>query len=192
LPRPLIGFYGTLQDWVDLDLIAYVARRHPEWSFVLIGKPLTDLSRLDGLSNVHVLGRRAHEDLPRYCKAFSVGIIPYVTNERISHVNPIKLREYLCAGLPVVSVAIPEVEHFSNHCAVARDYDEFNAAIEAAIKNDTTQLRQLRSASMRSETWEQRVQDLGAHVMRIKEVRCQNERSYAPDWSARAISATIT
>jgi glycosyltransferase involved in cell wall biosynthesis len=192
LPRPIIGFYGTLQDWVDLDLIAYLANRHPDWSIVLIGKPMADLSRLAEFPNIHVLGRRPHDQLPGYCKTFSVGIIPYVVNDRIRHVNPIKLREYLSAGLPVVSVAIPEVELLSQHCAVTNDYQQFTSAIELALRDDKPELRRRRSEAMASETWEQRVRELGAHVMRVKDQRCQQQRNSAPALSARAISATTT
>jgi glycosyltransferase involved in cell wall biosynthesis len=169
LPKPVIGFYGTLQNWIDIDLICYLAERHPAWSIVLIGKPMADLSRLERHRNVHVLGRRPHAQLPAYCKGFSVGIIPYVLNERLLHVNPIKLREYLSAGLPVVSVALPEVEAYSRQCTVARTYEAFERGIEEAIATDSPQRRQARSDRMRGETWEARVADVCRHVMRVRE-----------------------
>lgn len=172
IQRPIIGFYGTLQDWVDLELIAFLAERHPEWSIVLIGNQMTDLSRLNRSSNVHVLGRRPHAELPGYCKAFSVGIIPYVVNERILHVNPLKLREYLCAGLPVVSVAIPEVETYPQ-CAVARTYEQFESAIERALQSDSAELRRQRSDGMLSETWQHRVAELRTHILRVTRRKCR-------------------
>src|SRR5262249_13556278 len=107
LPRPIIGFYGTLQTWVDFDLLATIAARRPGWSFVLLGQALTDVGKIARLPNVHLLGRRPHADLPAYCKGFDVGIIPYLIDERSEFVNPIKLREYLSAGLPVVSTPVP-------------------------------------------------------------------------------------
>jgi glycosyltransferase involved in cell wall biosynthesis len=168
IPGPVLGFYGTLQDWVDLDLICCLAARHPDWSLVLIGKPMVDLSRLEHVPNVHVLGRRPHAQLPAYCKGFSVGIIPYVLNERLLHVNPIKLREYLSAGLPVVSVALPEVAPYAAYCTVAHSYEEFEAAVVGALASDSPQRRRERSEAMRAETWQARVADVGRHVMRIK------------------------
>ena len=109
LPRPVVGFYGTIQDWVDLELVAAVARARPDWTFALIGQVLVDTEAIRDLPNVHLLGRRPHAELPAYGKGFSVGWIPYRIDERMTFVNPIKLREYLSAGLPVVSTPVPEV-----------------------------------------------------------------------------------
>ena len=175
VPGPVIGFYGTLQDWVDLDLIAFLAERHPEWSFVLIGKPMIDLERITRFPNVRVLGSRPHHMLPNYCKAFAVGIIPYVVNERIRHVNPIKLREYLSAGLPVVSVRIPEVEAYEDKCSIADDYKDFERAIARALAIDTPQKRVERSQQMKDETWRRRVRELGVQVMRVKSKLCRSK-----------------
>lgn len=168
LPKPVVGFYGTLQDWVDFDLIVFLASRHPEWSIVLIGPPLIDVSKLRGFPNVHLLGRRTHDALPKYCKGFSVGIIPYRMNERILHVNPLKLREYLSAGLPVVSVPLPELEGYRLHCAIASTFDEFEQAVAEALRTDSRVLREQRSRAMQSETWALRVEEISAHVARAQ------------------------
>ena len=134
LPRPVIGFYGTIQDWIDQDLICHMARQHPEWSIVMIGGIFTDVSRLKQFPNIHLLGRREHAQLPAYCKGFEVGIIPYVLHERILHVNPIKLREYLSAGLPVVSTAFPEAQLYPQWCATTSTPRQFTAAVESSLK----------------------------------------------------------
>ncbi|MCB9561104.1 MAG: glycosyltransferase [Kofleriaceae bacterium] len=157
IPGPRVGFYGTIQDWVDQDLIAQVAARRPDWSFVLLGQELVDASRLRALPNVHLLGRRPHDELPAYCKGFDVGIIPYAAIERMAFVNPIKLREYLSAGLPVVSTAVPEVMRYPDWCAIARTADEFEAAIARELAGDSAERRRARSAAMITETWAARV-----------------------------------
>jgi glycosyltransferase involved in cell wall biosynthesis len=166
LPRPIIGFYGTLQDWVDYELVAAVARARPKWSFVLLGQQLVDLSLVRDLPNVHLPGRKPHEELPGYCKGFDVGWIPYRIDERMTFVNPIKLREYLSAGLPVVSTPVPEVERVARTlagdvdataCAVAGDAAATIAAIERAVAADTPVRRRARSARMATETWSGRV-----------------------------------
>jgi glycosyltransferase involved in cell wall biosynthesis len=174
LPGPVLGFYGTIQDWVDLDLIAYLAERHPEWTIVMIGRVAVDVSRFIELPNVHFLGRRPHSELPAYCKSFAVGLIPYILNERILHVNPIKLREYLCAGLPVVSTPVPEVQRYGEYCGIAATFEEFERAVETALYTDSPDLRRTRSEAMRSETWERKVAEVSDHVMRVKAKRCPN------------------
>jgi len=163
LPGPRIGFYGTLRDWVDLDLVAAVARARPAWSIVLVGQVLGDVGAARGLRNVHLLGRRAHAELPAYCKGFDVALIPYRIDERMTYVNPIKLREYLSAGVPVVSTAVPEVRRYARWCAIADDAPGFVAAIERALADDTPAARRERSAAMAAETWPARV----AEVARI-------------------------
>jgi glycosyltransferase involved in cell wall biosynthesis len=157
LPHPRIGFYGTLQSWVDFELIAHIARRRPAWSIVLIGQQLGDLSAIRGLPNVHLLGQRRHDELPAYCKGFDVGMIPYRIDERMTFVNPLKLREYLSAGLPVVSTAVPEVMRYASTCTIATTPDEFVAGIERALADTGPAAREARSAAMKNETWAVRV-----------------------------------
>jgi hypothetical protein len=171
LPRPLVGFYGTLQDWVDFELIAFLAGRHPEWSIVLIGQPLVDVSILKRFPNVHLLGPKRHDALPNYCMTFSVGIIPYRVSERILHVNPLKLREYLSAGLPVVSVPLPELEGYRQYCTTAVTFEAFDQGVAEALRTDSPALREQRSAAMRSETWARRVMDIADQVARVQACR---------------------
>jgi glycosyltransferase involved in cell wall biosynthesis len=163
LPRPIIGFYGTLQDWVDYELLAGLARRNPTWSIVLLGQALADTSAVAGLRNVHLLGRKPHAQLPAYCKAFDVGLIPYRIDARMNYVNPIKLREYLSAGVPVVSTPVPEVVRYRHLCSVADGLDDFERAVVAALADGGEPRRRIRSQSMASETWTARV----AHVAGI-------------------------
>jgi hypothetical protein len=171
LPRPVLGFYGTVQDWVDLDLIAFLARRHSEWSIAVVGNVLADVSSLAAYPNVHFLGRRPHAQLPAYCKGFTVGLIPQKVNDLTRHMNPIKLREYLCAGLPVVATALPEVACYRDLCTVANGYDEFEQGVVDAIRSDTPELRRRRSDAMRGETWERKVAEIYSQVMRVKDGR---------------------
>ena len=165
LPKPILGFFGLIHEWVDQDLIAYLAGRHPEWSIVLIGKASVDISRIEKFPNVRLLGRKPYETLPSYCKAFSVGLIPFAINELTLAVNPIKLREYMSAGLPVVSTALPEVRYYANDCTVAETYEQFEQGVVDALRTDTPELRRRRSDAMRAESWERKVARLGDTVM---------------------------
>ena len=173
---PRIGFYGTLREWVDLELIVHVARAHPEWSIVLIGQQLSDMSLLRGLANVHLLGQRRHDELPAYCKGFDVGIIPYRVDERMQFVNPLKLREYLSAGLPVVSTNVPEVARFAPLCHVASDHGGFVAAIERALGDTAPAARAARSDAMLGETWTARLDDVTRHLDRVVERKRGTQR----------------
>ena len=139
------------------ELIAELARARPAWSFALIGQVLGDVSALAGLANVHLLGQKRHDELPAYCKGFDVGIIPYVIDERMPFVNPLKLREYLSAGLPVVSTPVPEVVRLGDRARVAATPAAFLAALDAALADGDPAARRARSAAMVTETWAARV-----------------------------------
>ncbi len=178
LPRPRIGFYGTLQSWVDFELIAHVARARPGWSIALIGQQLGDLSAIRGLPNVHLFGQRRHEELAAYCKGFDVGIIPYVIDERMTYVNPLKMREYLSAGLPVVSTAVPEVRRYAHACHVAETPAAFVAGIDRALGEGDRAARLARSEAMKAETWAARVAEVARVIDRISAEK-RNSRAAA-------------
>jgi glycosyltransferase involved in cell wall biosynthesis len=157
-PRPVVGFIGSLYDWVDQDLVVEMAGRRPDWSFVMVGKIMTDVATLRRAANVHLLGNRPHAELPRYCREFDVGIIPYrLGDPRMQSVNPLKLREYLASGLPVVTVDLPEARQVDADAVVAAGAEEFIAAIERVMRADDPDRRRARSDRMRSESWETRV-----------------------------------
>ncbi len=165
LPRPIIGFHGLLADWVDFELIKKVAERFESGSVVLVGKVSVDAEQkvkiLDGVPNIHFLGRKPYEQLPAYCKAFDVALNPFAINELTLAANPLKVREYLAAGLPVVSTDIPEVRILED-CMVGTDHDDFIAKIEFALADPTP--RETVSDRIRHESWEAKVDELRAIV----------------------------
>jgi glycosyltransferase involved in cell wall biosynthesis len=165
LPRPIIGFHGLLADWLDFDLIRKLGERFATGSVVLIGKTTVDAEHkirvLEGAKNVYRLGRKPYSTLPAYCKAFDVAINPFVISELTLAANPLKVREYLAAGCPVVSTDIPEVRVLE-HCRVAGDHEEFLKATAAAI--DAPPNRERISNSVRHESWEAKVEEL-RHLM---------------------------
>jgi glycosyltransferase involved in cell wall biosynthesis len=161
LPGPVIGFHGLLADWVDYELIKKTAEKYPAGSIVLIGKIAVDAEEkvrvLDGVKNVHFLGRKPYETLPNYCKGFDVALNPFVINDLTLAANPLKVREYLAAGLPVVSTDIPEVR-ILDHCLIGEDHHRFLEQIDRAL--DQKADRELISDSIRDESWEARVDEL--------------------------------
>ncbi|HET8654104.1 MAG TPA: glycosyltransferase [Longimicrobiaceae bacterium] len=132
---PILGFFGLLHEWVDQDLLCTLADAFPEATLVLIGKVQADVSRLESRRNVRLLGQRPYAELPAYSAAFDVGLIPFVINELTAAVNPIKLREYLSAGMPVVATALPEIELLRDNpmLRTARAPEEFIAGIRSFL-----------------------------------------------------------
>ncbi len=156
VPHPRLGFFGLIRDWVDLDLLAEVARRRPAWQFVLLGDSTVDLTPYRALANVHFLGPKPYGQLPAYCAQFDVGLIPFRINDLTRAVNPIKLREYLAAGLPVVSTPLPEVMRYKDLVHVADSADTFIKAVESALVADP-KARYRRAEVMSRETWPEKL-----------------------------------
>lgn len=161
LPKPVIGFFGLIADWVDVDLMAEVAKHFSGGSLVVLGKATTDISSLEILPNVHVLGRKPYEELPAYCKGFDVALMPFRINELTLNANPLKVREYLAAGLPVVSSPIPEVEVLGL-CRIANGPVETISEIESALLDPGPNLA--RSDAVSGESWEARLEDIRGHL----------------------------
>ncbi|MGH9869395.1 MAG: glycosyltransferase [Candidatus Polarisedimenticolia bacterium] len=160
LPGPVIGFFGLLADWVDLDIILAMARARRDWSFALIGKASTDLSPLRGEPNVYLLGQKPYSALPGYCRGIDVGIIPFRMNDLTIRANPLKLREYLAAGLPVVATPLPEVRRYKDLVRLAYGADGFVQEVEAALAERGEDARRRRAQAMAAEGWEARVAEI--------------------------------
>jgi glycosyltransferase involved in cell wall biosynthesis len=158
LPHPIIGFHGLLADWVDLGVIRKMALERPDWSVVILGSSQTDLSPISGLKNVHLLGKRPYETLPAYCKAFDVAILPFVVNTLTRFANPLKLREYLAAGLPVVSSDLPEVRSLGGDVRIAAGPAEFIEHVAHILNHEKTGPSPERSKTMERESWDDKVE----------------------------------
>lgn len=161
LPKPIIGFHGLLADWVDFELIKKTAEHFKNGSVVLIGKIAVDAEQkvkiLENVENVHFLGRKPYNDLPNYCKGFDVALNPFVVNELTLAANPLKVREYLAAGLQVISTDIPEVR-ILDYCRIGENYAHFIEEIEGALQNPIS--REEISDSIRHESWEAKIDEL--------------------------------
>ncbi len=138
LDRPVLGYVGGMHQWVDQELLATVAEAMPEASFALIGPRQTDVSLLVGRPNVHLLGPRTHQEVPRYVKGFDVGLVPYRRSEYTANVYPTKLNEYLAMGIPVVATDLSEIRRFNAEYGeivlVARDAATFAGALRQALE----------------------------------------------------------
>jgi len=126
LPKPLIGYTGTLSERIDTDIIAGLAMRLPRSSIVLIGPVHRSLDGLPHLPNIHYLGLKRHDDLPAYLHYFKVALLPFKLTKAAKAINPVKTLEYLAAGCLVVSTAIPDVVRFySGVVEIAASREDF-------------------------------------------------------------------
>ena len=171
LPHPVIGFFGLVADWVDLSVIRYLAAERPDWSLVLVGEIQTDVSSLRELPNVHLLGRRNYQSLPGFSKGFDVAILPFVVNDLTLAASPLKMREYLAAGLPVVATPLPEVKKLSHLLRTASTPQEFLSQIEAYLAEGRRGPDPQLSREMQSQSWDAKVEELSELVDRLARQR---------------------
>jgi glycosyltransferase involved in cell wall biosynthesis len=172
LPKPIFGFYGLVAEWVDLEAMARVAEAYPHGSLVIVGEhnnaDAAGMARLRALPNVHFLGRKPYAALPGYCKAFDVALLPFLKNELTENANPLKLREYLAAGLPVVSTDIPEAKAVAERGVYLADgADAFVTRVGEALSGGAGPNR-ARSDAMARESWDEKVADIETLLMELK------------------------
>lgn len=176
LPRPIVGFAGGLGKAVDAATIRATSAAIPTGSVVLIG-PVTVPPETLAAPNVHLLGPRPYEDLPAYVQAFDVGIIPYIEDDWTRAVDPLKLLEYLAAGIPVVASPLPEVHKYADAVHIAPLGDAFAQAVVANLGAN----RSLHGASAQAfasrHSWERRAQDFLTIVDEVRRERSRPERS---------------
>ena len=159
---PIFLFFGHISyDWVDKDLVKYLAKAKPEWSWVYVGRYSMDENEFSNYDNIYLLGEKDFEELPSYCKAADIATIPFVYSELTNNCNPLKLPEYFSAGLSVVSTDIPEVRRaYGDDVYIGTDNESFLKACEQALteKNDEKNIE--RSHAMAAHSWEQRIADI--------------------------------
>jgi glycosyltransferase involved in cell wall biosynthesis len=161
IPHPRIGFFGQIErESVDVALLERLAIELPEAQLVLIGRAAADLSGLPVLPNVHLLGWRDYEELPAAARGFDVAICPMPRSEWITSANPIKAKEYLALGLPVVGTRIPTLERYDDVMVLAFDADEFVDGVRKALDGSAPGTPAERRAAVMDSGWEARAAQL--------------------------------
>lgn len=154
-PRPRVLYVGAQEYWFDAEVVAECARAMPHASVFLIGPKSARVERvLDALPNVHLLGPRPYAVLPGYVQHADLGIVPFVRDEMIDSVHPIKVYEYLAGGLPVVAVRWTELERMAAPIRLA-DRADFVAAVAAELE-EPSHPREQRVAYAAANSWESR------------------------------------
>jgi glycosyltransferase involved in cell wall biosynthesis len=173
LPRPRVVFTGAVvAKKLDVPLLAALARSRPEWSFALVGPvgagdPGTDVSALSREPNIHLLGTRTYEQLPGVLRAADAGLIPYARNALTESVFPMKVYEYLAAGLPVVATPLPALAGVAE-VATAPDAEGLARLLEEAIAGDTPARRAERSRAAAAHSWERRLEEIAAAIEAVE------------------------
>lgn len=152
----IIGFHGSLQSWIDYQLIADIAAKRPDWGIVLVGPEYYLETVCKERSNIHFLGHKPYQELHHYVRHFDVGLIPFQVRKLTHSSNPIKMYEYLAAGIPVVATPIHECVQFQPYVRIAHSADEFVQKIGEAI-HVTQQERLTYRTIAQQHAWTERV-----------------------------------
>lgn len=154
LERPLVGFFGGIDGYlVDLDLLRRTADAMERGTLVLIGDPTCDISDLTNHPRVHWLGPRDYRDIPAYGAQLDVLVMPWLDNEWIRYCNPIKAKEYLALGKPVVTTYYPEAEPFGDVMGIAKTPDDFVTQVLRAMDGDGVGTSDARRAAVAGDSW---------------------------------------
>jgi hypothetical protein len=166
ISKPVLGYFGVVDERMDYELIARLADANSEWSVVMIGPTMkVDEAMLPKRPNLHWLGQRSYMELPAYCKGFDVCLMPFALNESTEFINPTKALEYMATARMIVSSAVPDVvRNFGPVVKIARDQDEFISLCRGAVEGPEHD-RIENGLKMASEnTWERIVGKMEEHI----------------------------
>jgi GT2 family glycosyltransferase len=157
-PRPIVGYFGAIADWFDLELMLRLAKERPSYTFVLLGGVFdVSMAALQALPNVHVLGQKPYDLMPAYLQRFDVCMIPFKVNAITEATDPVKFYEYISQGKPVVAPRMPELYPYREYLYIADDHDDFIRKVDIAVAENDPALRERRIALARENTWTERV-----------------------------------
>jgi glycosyltransferase involved in cell wall biosynthesis len=170
LPAPRIVFTGAIVALkLDLPLLVELARLRRGWSFALVGpigpgEPHADISALTAEPNIHLLGPRSYIELPDVLRAADAGLIPYTRNALTESIFPMKVYEYLAAGLPVITTPLPALADVAD-IATAPDAQGIAKLLDEALAEDNPEHRAERSRAAASHSWDQRLQEIAVAIV---------------------------
>jgi glycosyltransferase involved in cell wall biosynthesis len=158
LSRPRLGYFGVIDERLDLPLIATVAAARPHWQIVLVG-PVTkiDDGALPRARNIHYLGTKRYDELPAYVAGWDVALMPFARNESTRYISPTKTPEYLAAGRPVVSTSVRDVVRTygePGYIRIADDAEGFIRAVEDSLLDDPLERLAKVDALLARQSWD--------------------------------------
>jgi UDP-galactopyranose mutase len=185
LPHPRVGYFGVIDERLDLELVARIAEERPDWQVVMVGPVVKiDPASLPQRSNLHWLGSKTYGELPAYLAGWDVALMPFARNASTEFISPTKTLEYLAAGRPVVSTAITDVVHpYGDEGLVhIAEPGDFVAAIEVALAEDRHAHRLAADACIAKTSWDQtfeRMNDCMASAMALRSSKALYTRENA-------------
>ena len=161
LPRnnkPIAGFYGSIESWLDIPLLIKTAQENPGWDFVFIGQEKVNVEPLKELKNTYFLGPKAHQQLPSYSQHWQASLLPFIDCPQIQHCNPLKLREYLAIGKPIISTQFPAVEEYRSFVNIANSRTQFSQFLSSIDVHQEANHSQ--QHAVQHQSWQAKAQEL--------------------------------
>lgn len=173
LPRPIVGWFGVVDERVDYGLLRKVAELRPDVSFVLVGPVVkVDPNSLPQAPNLYWLGGRDYKQLPDYCRAYDVCMMPFALNEATQYINPTKALEYLATGKPVISTPVADVvRQYTDTILIASTPEDFAACIDRALNSPDETMVSKGIDRAKESSWEctvERMQEIIAEAIAAK------------------------
>jgi UDP-galactopyranose mutase len=190
IPHPRLGFIGVIDERMDLELVDGLAAARPDWHIVMVGPVVKiDPDSLPRRENLHFLGGKTYDELPRYLAGWDVALMPFARNESTKYISPTKTPEYLAGGRPVVSTSITDVVEPYGKLGLVRIADTvpaFVAACEEALAEDRAEPQRRADAFLRKTSWD----DTFARMDRLIEQVVENdEQAEVPGIACSTISS---
>lgn len=169
IKKPIIGYFGLFDERIDLGILKYISSVHSDWSIVILGKVIANTDGLRDFTNIYFLGSVDYDVVPNYAKAFDVCILPYLINELTLNINPLKLKEYLAIGKPIVTTSLPEAERYADVIKIANSKEDFVRAIETCLEDKNTEMIEKRQKLILDESWEVKAEEFSRYIIEIPE-----------------------
>jgi glycosyltransferase involved in cell wall biosynthesis len=164
LRKPVLGYFGVIDERMDYELLVKLAEANPDWSIAMVG-PTLKVDKVPQRPNLHWLGQKNYTELPAYCKAFDVCMMPFALNEATEFINPTKALEYMATGKPIVSSAVPDVvTNFGAVVKIARSHDEFIAFCRKAVEAPDAEATAAGLTQAANNSWDSIVAQLENHI----------------------------
>ena len=187
IPHPRVGYVGVVDERMNIELIAELAQRRPDWHIVMVGPVVKiDPAQLPRAANIHWLGMKSYAELPSYLAGWDVALLPFAHNESTRFISPTKTPEYMAAGLPVVSTSVRDVVRPYGELElvhIADDAAGFERSITAALAGDAAARRARHDEHLSTMSWNRTFEAMRSEIERAMR---------APKHAAPSASATVS